>query len=70
MPYCPNKMSNPQLTYHYDATSGVVTEQSWECEGAACALWSEHFGMCSLKIDAFLKGIEDSRKEQGSHETD
>ena len=69
MSYCPYKMSNPQLASHYDPNCGYNIDQRWECEGNFCALWSEHFGMCSLKIDAFLKGIEDSRKEQGHHET-
>jgi len=39
--------------------------KQWDCEQAACQLWNERFGMCSLAVDAYLKGQEDRQKEKG-----
>jgi hypothetical protein len=35
-----------------------------DCMKLECALWNERFGMCSLAVDAYLKGQEDWQKEQ------
>ena len=62
MNYCPYKMSNPELTGHYDSALGFSTETAWQCEKEACELWNEHFEMCGDAVDAFIKGIEDKRR--------
>ena len=64
MNYCPYKISNPALTGHYEPALGYSTETAWQCEQKACALWNEHFGRCSLAVDAFLKAHEDWRAEK------
>ena len=69
MKYCPFKMANPGLTEHFDPQEGRFIETSWQCEEAACQLWNERFGQCSLavediKVDAYLKGQEDWQNEK------
>ena len=60
---CPFKMANPGLTPHWSHEEGSYTGQDCGCEKTNCELWNEHFGKCSLAIDAYIKGIEDYRKE-------
>jgi len=56
---CPLKFNGTTLDrvgFHY--------EGKLECEQASCAWWNERFGMCSLAVDAYLKGQEDWRREK------
>jgi len=62
--FCPYKMANSQLESHWDAGVGIFIDRDWECEKGACALWNEHFGMCSIAVDAYLKEREDRRRER------
>jgi len=64
MKYCPFKMGNPELTEHWDPQQGRSIERSWKCEEAACQLWNERFGMCSLAIDTYLKAQADWQNEK------
>ena len=38
---------------------------SCDCEKRECGWWNERFEMCSIVVDAYLKGIEDRRRELG-----
>jgi len=49
--WCPFKMANPD------------TVQAWTCEGSQCAWWEPYFGMCCMKVPAYLKGVEDERRQ-------
>ena len=61
---CPFKMANPELENHWDSNLSSFTDRNWDCERDGCALWNERFGMCSLAVDAYLKGQEDWRREK------
>lgn len=43
--------------------SGDSTEGN--CIKERCAWWNEHFGMCSMAVDARLKATEDRLRERG-----
>jgi hypothetical protein len=54
---CPFKLTNPNNDSVKDPLSVICVEEE-------CALWNERFGMCSLAVDAYLKGQEDWRAEK------
>lgn len=62
--FCPFKMANPELVSHYLPKHQFDSETDWECARNNCELWNEHFGRCSLAVDAYLKGQEDYRREK------
>ena len=64
MKYCPFKMANPGLTASYRPEMECFSDAEWTCEKDTCQLWNERFGMCSLAVDAYLKGQEDWSREK------
>lgn len=53
--FCPFKFAKPNK---------IMEAGQCECERSSCALWNEHFGICSLAVDAYLKGQADWRAEK------
>jgi len=52
--YCPNKFAHGVK---------ILEPEYFQCETTNCAWWNERFGMCCIAVDAYLKGVEDSRRE-------
>lgn len=50
---CPMKLNNPNNR-----------PVDCQCEQTDCEWWNEHFGKCSIAVDAYLKGQEDRQLEQ------
>jgi len=54
---CPFRASEPYIINYETLVGG-------ECTKARCAWWNEHFRMCAMVVDAYLKGQEDSEREE------
>ena len=62
--FCPFKIANSELAPCHKPELGYSNKRGWQCEKEQCELWIQHFGMCSLAVDADLKGQADWRAEK------